>query len=314
MISVSVEESPDYTETARLATEAFASPDIVFDPNHVRWLYEDCFSDGTTVVRLTEVETGKKIGQIALVHQTVLVNGRPEKAAALVDLFILKEWRGRERIQMLYDEVGRQFAAHGFRFAFGMPNAKALPVNERFFNLKAFLRLELRMGLAIPARSKRVTIHEPFDRQRRDHFVSIFDRYATDPGETGVPWDGPSLFERLCGHKYTYAVHGTDDLLLISSPRESRKLPYTLAAAFLRATGAAPARADVRAVTRAACAFWRRPLFVYAGLNRALPAAPGLRLPDRVRPSPMLLQMRDFAPERGPLDFYRFQLIDFDFA
>ena len=125
MISVSVEEVLDYVETARLATEAFASPDSVFDSEHLRWFYEDCFPDGTTVVRLTEDETGNKVGQIALVHQTVLVNGVTEKAAELVDLFILKEWRGRERVQMLYDEVAQQFAARGIRFAFGMPNAKA---------------------------------------------------------------------------------------------------------------------------------------------------------------------------------------------
>ncbi len=314
MISVSVEEALDYAETARLATEAFASPDSVFNPEHLRWFYEDCFPDGTTVVRLTEVETGNKVGQIALVHQSVLVNGVPEKAAELVDLFILKEWRGRERVQMLYDEVAQQFAARGIRFAFGMPNAKALPVNERFFDLKGFLRLELRTGLAIPMCSKRVTIHEPFDMQRREHFVSIFDRYATNRDETGLQWDGSSLYERLCGHKYDYAIHATDKLLLISSPRVTRGVPYMLAAAFLRATGAAPSRADVMAVTRAACAFWKRPLFIYVGLNRTLPIIPGVRLPERVRPSPMLLQMRDFAPERGQLDFDRFQLIDFDFA
>ncbi len=87
-----------------------------------------------------------------------------------------------------------------------------------------------------------------------------------------------------------------------------------LAVAFLRATGTTPSKADVRAVTRAACALWKRPLFIYAGLNRTLPATPGIRLPKRARPSPMLLQMRDFAPEREQLDFDRFQLIDFDFA
>jgi hypothetical protein len=41
---------------------------------------------------------------------------------------------------------------------------------------------------------------------------------------------------------------------------------------------------------------------------------PGLRLPDRIRPSPMLLQLRDFKPGAKPVELDRFQLLDFDFA
>ncbi len=314
MIEVCIEASPDFEETARLATEAFASADVVFDPAHLRWFYEDCFPEGTTIVRLTDTDTGRKIGQIAMVRQKVLVKGKAEMAAELVDLFILKEWRGRERVQMLYDEVGRQFISQDIRFAFGMPNAKALPVNERFFNLKGYLQLELRTGIAFPTRSHRVRVHEAFDRTRRDHFTRIFDDYSTGGDETGLAWDGASLFTRLCGHKYVYGVHATEDLLLISSPRVRRGVPYTLLAAFLRRSGSSPGRADVSAVTRAAAAFWKRPLFIFAGLNRTLPHVPGIPLPTNIRPSPMILQMRDFHPERETLDFDRFQLIDFDFA
>ncbi|QPC85895.1 GNAT family N-acetyltransferase [Mesorhizobium sp. NBSH29] len=314
MIVVAVEEKPGYVETARLAAEAFASADSSFDPEHLRWFYEDCFTEGTTIVGLTDTDTGQKIGQIALVRQSVLVNGKPEPAAELVDLFVLKQWRGRERVQMLYDEVGRQFAKQKLRFAFGMPNAKALPVNERFFDLKGFLRLELRAGIALPWLSASVIANEPFDRLRRDHFVALFDQYATSGEETGLRWDGEALFRRLCGLKYSYAIHATEGLLLISSARLTRSVPYTLLAAFLRRSGVTPTRADVRSVTRAAAAFWKRPQFIFAGLNRTLPFIPGIPLPDRVRPSPMILQMRDFAPERTKLEFDRFQLIDFDFA
>jgi hypothetical protein len=312
MIAVAVEETTDYQATARLATEAFASTDVVFDPEHLRWLYERCFGMGTTVVSLTD-EVGRKVGQIALVKQSVLVNGVSETAAELIDLFLVREWRGSERVQMLYDEVGREFVRQNLRFAFGMPNAKAMPVNERFFNLKGYLKLDIRVGLATPLRSSRVVVDEAFDRAREQHFVSLFDRYATDKSETGVPWDGASLYRRLTGQKFQYAIHATDDVLLISSLRRKRFVPYVLMCAYLRRRGTTPLSADVNAVTRAASAFWRWPFFVYAGLNKTLPI-PGLSLPEKLRPSPMLLQVRDFAPERAKLEFDRFQLIDFDFA
>ncbi len=314
MIRASIEDTPDFRETARLATEAFDIRHRLFDPDHLRWFYEDAFSQGTTVVRLTDGDNGAKIGQIALVRQTVLVNGRPEPAAALVDLFILKQWRGRERVQMLYDEVGRQFEKQKLRFAFGMPNAKALPVNERFFGLKPFLRLEVRAGLALPYRSSRLEISEAFDRNKRDRFVGVFERYRCGPNDTGMLWNGETLYNRLCGFKHVYAVHATQNLLLVSSPRETKAIPYTLLAAFLNRPGTAPAKADVTALARAAALFWKRPLYIYAGYNRLLPALPGISLPDKARPSPMMLQMRDFTPERGRLAFDRFQLIDFDFA
>ncbi|KPB01482.1 hypothetical protein [Ahrensia marina] len=314
MIEASVEQNPDYAQTALLATEAFASANSIFDPTHLKWLYEDCFPNGTTIIKLTDSESNQKIGQIAMVKQTVFVKGKAEKAAELVDLFILKKWRGGEAVQMLYDEVGKQFKLQNIRFAFGMPNMKALPVNERFFDLKGFLRLDLKVGITMPRRSKKVTTHEMFDRDRLAYFTKLFDQYATVDDETGLSWDGPSLFNRLCGYKYKYAVHATEKLLLISSPRTRNGMPYTLLAAFLRRTNVSPDKADVTRLTRAATAFWKHPLYIYAGINKTLPLTPGISLPPKLRPTPMLLQMRDFSPEKGKLDLDRFQLIDFDFA
>jgi hypothetical protein len=69
----------------------------------------------------------------------------------------------------------------------------------------------------------------------------------------------------------------------------------------------------VRALIRAACYFWKRPLFVYAGVNDSLPALLGFPLPARLRP-PMPVQLRDLGPEKPDPRFSRFQLIDSDFV
>ena len=83
--------------------------------------------------------------------------------------------------------------------------------------------------------------------------------------------------------------------------------------ALLPRPGATPARRDVGAVVSAACRLHRRPLFVYAGINGGVPL-PGMLLPGRLRPSPMILQLRDFAEGAPPFAPSRFEAIDFDFA
>ena len=64
----------NYEETARLATEAFASLNRVIMPERLRWFYERCFSLGATVIALRNGD--RKVGQIAMVRQTLRLNGQ----------------------------------------------------------------------------------------------------------------------------------------------------------------------------------------------------------------------------------------------
>jgi hypothetical protein len=70
---------------------------------------------------------------------------------------------------------------------------------------------------------------------------------------------------------------------------------------------------DVPELIRAACRFWRKPLFVYAGTNSRLPILPGIALPAKLR-RPILVQLRDTSSKAHGVRFDRFQLIDSDFA
>lgn len=312
MLRAEVEPQPDYVQTSALAMQAFNSPWVIFEPEHLKWFCEDAFSRGSKVIALRNGE--EKVGQIAMVRQNLRQNGADYTAAQLCDLFILKPFRSKASLKLLYDEVERQFIAEGIRFGLGMPNAAATGVNEFFFRLKPFLRLAIRVGLAVPnpfGRSIESIDFIPAEAQRMKAFVSPF---ATPTNENGLPWDADSLYRRLCGKKYAYALHRSDDLLAISSSRVSRGLRYSLLAAFVARPGARPGAAEIRAVCAAAAQRWGSPLFAYAGENRTLASLPGVRLPERLRPSPMMLQLRDFQPELGTAVFDRFQLIDFDFA
>lgn len=307
-----VEARVNHAETASLAMEAFASPHVVFDPDHLRWFYDDAFSLGTKVVALTH--EGRKVGQIAMVRQKMRIDGAEHVAGQLCDLFIVKQHRSKASIAMLYDEVERQFRAEGVRFGLGMPNNKAISVNEHFFKLMPFLRMQIRMGASPTSLLRQSSGTTAFDPYHADEIKALLRPFATAASENGLPWDEESIFKRLLGRKFRYALHTTDTGLLISSPRVSRSLAYTCLAAFFPRTGTRIAAGDVRALVRNACAYWRQPVFAFAGINTGLEAMPGIRLPDRLRPSPMLLQLRDFRPQEGGVRLDRFQLIDFDFA
>jgi hypothetical protein len=312
MITASCEDAIDYKETARVATEAFGSRDTAFYPEQFHWFYEGCFSRGTTVVALRD--GNRKIGHCALVRQPVLINGVNEPAAQLVDLFILKEFRSKESLQRLYSEVERQCFAQKIRLVLGMPNARALPVNAHFFKMRPLLWLPIRTGVALPFRPTASIFSDAFEHMKTKDAMKLFACYRTPRDENGLQWDEEKLYRRLCGPRRSYGIHATEDLLLISSARSRRRVSYTLLCGFFVRTTAHVDSGDVRLLVRAACHFWKRPLFIHASLNNALPVNPGVLLPRWLRPSPMLLQLRDFQPERSEPRFDRYQLIDFDFA
>src|SRR5260370_11589718 len=91
MITVSEEKGVDYETTARIATEAFGSKEVVFSAERMKWVYERSFGQGTTV--LAVLDDGVKICQIALVHQMICLDDEPGAAPQLVDLFIMKTYR-----------------------------------------------------------------------------------------------------------------------------------------------------------------------------------------------------------------------------
>lgn len=312
MVYVSADRPIDYEETAKQATLAFGFRDKAFSPERVRWLYEQSFSAGCTVVGLYDGD--EKVGQIAMVRQHLTIQGQPEAAAQIVDLWVLKKYRSRKVLAMLYDEIERQFRQQSIRLALGFPNANAVSVNEHFFQLKKSLVLPIRIGTALPLLSERVRVSAWFDEANAAELIPLFDTYKTDATLNSVQWDGRTLFERLRRPDHRYGVHATDDLLLVSSLRRYRGVSYVLLAGFFARSGRQPLPSDVRDLARAACRLWGLPLFIYAGVNTALPQTPGFPMPDRARPSLMLMQLRDFQPEKPPVTFDRFELIDFDFA
>ena len=121
------------------------------------------------------------------------------------------------------------------------------------------------------------------------------------------------LFGRLNDPTSDYDIHVAADVMLILSSRRAGGVGYTLLCGFFTRSPITATSGDVRALVRAACHFWKQPLFVYAGVNDNLARLPGIPLPARLRP-PMLVQSRDLDPQAQETRFSRFQLIDSDFV
>ena len=310
-LTAAIDLTVDYEEAARLANEAF--PNGSFTGEQLRWLYKCCFSQGGTVVSLRA--NGRKVGQFVMLRQTINADGVAEPAVQLIDLFVLEEFRSRETLAMLYNEVARQCEIQGIRFAIGMPNERAISANEYFFGLKPQLWLNIRAGLAFPGRlPESLLLNAPYARDQRKYYAKWFEPFEPLPSENGVAWRSDEICERLNNPVRRYGLHMVENLLLISSPRVHRGIPYTLYCGFLARREAKVTSRDFRAVARSAAKLWRRPLWVYPGLHRGLPSLPGWKLSKAVRPSTMLVQLRDFHPEKPPLRWDRYQAIDFDFA
>jgi hypothetical protein len=310
MVTVLEEQTVDYELTARIATEAFAAENVHFSPDRIKWLYERSFGRGTTV--LAAVDDGRKIGQIALVGQTVCVDGELAPAIQLVDLFILQAYRSAQLVRKLYKEVEQICAARGIRYLLALPNDKSVLLNARFLKLAPVLSMPIRAGLSLLAPTVKLT-SALLKSMTRQEATSLLSAFACPASENGLRWDAASLLDRLNDPTRDYAVHATDKLLLISTVRKTAGLPYVALCAFFAKPQVEVTVTDVPELIRAACRFWKKPLFVYAGTNSRLPILPGIALPARLR-RPILVQLRDTSSEAHEVHFDRFQLIDSDFA
>ena len=311
MVTVLEEQTVDYELTARIATEAFAAENVHFSADRIKWLYERGFGRGTTV--LAAIDDGRKIGQVAMVGQTVCINGELQPAIQLVDLFILQAYRSAQLVRKLYAEVEQICAARGIRYLLALPNDKSVLLNARYLKLAPLLSMPIRAAISLLAPTVKPTHSGLLKSMTRQEATNLLSAFACPASENGLRWDAASLLDRLSDPTRDYAVHATEKLLLISAVRRTAGIPYVALCAFFAKPQVEVTDTDVRQLVRAACRFWHKPLFVYAGTNTRLPMLPGIALPAKLR-RPILVQLRDTSSEAHDVRFDRFQLIDSDFA
>jgi hypothetical protein len=312
MLTVSEEKAVDHEITARTATEAFGSKDVVFSAPRMKWLYESGFGQGSAIVAVHDDR--KKVGQIALLHQNIYLDGKPVAATQLVDLFVLQAYRSPPLLRSIYREVERLCQARNIRLVLALPNEKSASLNERLLKLKPFVSLQARIGFGgWSPRASRLRYSGLLNSMPRNEALDLLSGFVSPAAENGLRWEAETLFNRMNDPTCDYAIHAAADLLLISSSRKTRGIRHALLCGFFARPDAMVASSMVRELTHAACRFWKHRIFVYAGINNRLPRLPGIALPARLRP-PILVQLRDFHTDGGEVRFDRLQLIDADFV
>jgi len=277
----------------------------------MRWLYERGFGQGSTVI--AAYDDGKKVGQIVMLHQSVYLAGKPVIATQLIDLFVLQAHRSPTLIRSLYKEVKRLCKAKNIRVLITLPNENSAALNARFLKVRPLLSLPVRAGVSMGRPSSaRLKFSTRLKDASRGEAIECLSGFVTPPTENGPHWDAATLFDRISDPTCDYAIHATENLLLVSSSRKTRGINHALLCGFFARAGIAVTSGDIRTLVRAACRVWLHHVFVYAGLNKSLPYLPGFAVPERLR-APILVQLRDAAsPDRDPR-FDRFQLTDSDF-
>ena len=312
MITVSEESAVDFESTAEIATEAFGSKNVKFSPQRMKWLYERGFGQGCAVVAAFDGD--KKVGQIVMLHQKVYLDGEPVTATQLIDLFVLPAYRSPALVRRIYDEVERLCETNHVRIVLTLPNERSAPLNARFLKMRPFLLLAVRVGLSLGLRRRgRLQLSAAVRTMSRDKAIARLSVFATPTNENGPLWEAATLFDRISDPTRDYALHATQDLLLVSSSRKTRGISHALLCGFFARPGAVVTTDDVSTLIRAACHLWKHRVFVYAGVNNSLPRLPGFAIPARYR-QPILVQLRDVHSNKVELSFDRFQLIDSDFV
>ena len=235
-------------------------------------------------------------------------------AVQLVDLFITRAYRSGQLVRRLYGEVEAICTARGIRYLLALPNDKSVHLNARFLKLAPLLSMTIRAGLSMQHPTPSQLSHSgPIKAMSKDDAKNLFARFSRPATANGLHWDAETLTSRLADPTRDYAVHATYNLLLISCLRKTAGIGYTTLCAFFTRAQANVADDEVSQLVSAACRFWNKPIYVYAGANDRMPVLPGLPLPAWLR-RPILVQLRDVRADANAVRLDRFQLIDSDFA
>lgn len=299
-------ETLDAVHTADLAQGAFGKSRPELSPKRFDWTYREGYP-GTALV--SAYLDGRKIGQLAAFFKTVHLNGEMRRAAELVDLFVAPAFRSFQVVSALYKALRTSVQAAGADLIYAYANEAASVLNKRFFRMEEVTQLPVRAGLTsgLTGMAGGITLLEELR-----EMVAFIDRNRRDDGRDGIGWSGEAFRRRLGSPIYRYACATDGQAALIGSPRIIRSVPVLLVVASFALQGrdVAP-QAVARLLAR--LALWaRRPLFLYAGWNDAVPFRCGYSVPAPYLKGKFLMQSNFLNSERPQLG--RFELLDVDYG
>jgi hypothetical protein len=295
-----------------LLHDTFAIPKFS-DSAYLRWLY---FANPLgPAFQVTRREGGRVLAHIGGHRQRYHRRGQELPAVETVNLAVAADARGRG----LMVSVNRAclqaaFDACGDGILVTAPNASS--THGYVKSLGCHLLGPLPVRVLPPLWLARASVHSVAvnpEYLASRAFDDLFASLDYSPAEGfSQRWSAEQLRFRLANPQARYAVHIGQRVVLISTSERRAGVPVcVILKSFVRGAGAA---LSGNAVAAAACRFYRAPAAIYAGYSDLVRFA-GVRLPERLKPSPLNLCVRSFRP--GAIDetkfvMQRFELLDLD--
>lgn len=311
-INVLVESTINYQKTALLANKSFESHAKHFSEHNLKWMYEIAFGGRTSVV--AAMYEGQKIGQAVILWHDLKLYGKKRGCAQLIDLFVVPEYRSFSVVRKIYRKLNELLDKQSDSFVFTTPNPKSTSLNARFLKLRPGGMLDIRLGLTIPSPTNRTTQSLWVDPKHKNRAIKFMQGYMSTKNSVEVCWTPESLADRLSNANSQYAIHKNGPLLAITTSRVFKGMPLILVCGIFVTETDSLSKSHLRKILSAAAVLHRRPFFLYVGINHLIPTMPGVSLPNILRPSQMLLQIREGTTVQDQISFDRFEAIDFDFA
>ncbi len=284
----------DRATSARFLHGVFTIPRFA-DARYLTWLY-DRNPEGPALV-IEAWSANAPVAHYCLTPQKWQNAGKRSLFAYPVNLAVA----GSLRRQRVFVTLGRAtHARSGFTALVAAANARSTPGFVKHLGFAIILSLPVRVGVTLPDRSAASETHtfEGLD--------------LAPPSGWRRAWTPELLAWRLSAPSARYAAHRSESGVLISTIDRAFGMPVMIVLRLFPAVGVE--RMRTQPLIRAAAAYWRTPVYLYAGTNDRARVS-GLRPPRRLLPSPLHFIYCPLAPEAPPAEAFRpasFEFLDFD--
>jgi hypothetical protein len=306
----------DARPTADLLTRVFPDAARPLDERFVTWLYDECpYGPGIEANHDDEAVPGRRIAHYALVPAVYSRDGVETPFVFSLNACVDPTAQRGGYFTRMGREVYARAADQGIVGVVGVSNANSTPAVVDKLHWKLVGPLPVRVAVPVPGRGR------GFEHRSVDAAL-LADGGLDDLAATLDPprdhrweqvWTGAFLRWRLGRPAGGYALHVSEDFLVVSTRERRTGLNFAVVLKVLPRNGASgrgSGRLGGGPAVAAACAHHRAPLAVYAGFNARVHVG-GIPLPMRLRPSPLNLILKSL--DQAVLPQEDFELATFEF-
>lgn len=259
---------------------------------------------------------GRRVGHYCVVPVDYHAAGQRRRLSLSLNTAVDASVRKRGTFVRLAEETFRRAQAeYGVTGVVGVANENSTHGFVKRLGFRLLGQLPARVGLPVPLPGDAVetVAADATDVEQERRLAAVLERLDLSPGPGwSRAWTPETLRWRLRSPASRFALHVDSSGALISTRDRRMGVPFAVI------VKAVPARGSTalawRPLLAAACRHQRAPLYFYAGFNARL-RAPGVRLPQRILPSPLNLIFRELErPEASSVTLVidTFELLDFD--